>query len=173
MAQVKSSTLTSQKYITPFKRSKTNTNSKLNTNILDKQLFPSLVETIKRSTKKVMNFALATKKVEEIIDIKPKVSDIKPGWIHLRMINGKLQYRYNMIVKNNSDKEDKILGDYLFKKRVTLQQWERDMQNELLGDLSPYWNTKTVLEMHNNDNDIDKYYDDDENYSSEYSDSYD
>ena len=187
-----------QKYITPSKRNtntnNTNTNNKTknmldNTSslldnkslldsksLLDKQDFPTLGETMKTPAKKVMNFASAAQKVEQKIEIKPIVSDIKPGWIHIRMINGKIQYRHNMINKDTLEeeiKEDKMIGDYLFKKRVTIQQWERDVQNELLGDLSPYWNAKTVLEIHDSDNDNDKYYDDDENYSSEYSDSYD
>lgn len=145
-------------------------------NALDKQSFPTLGETMKNTTKKVMNFASAAQKVEPKIEVKLIISDIKPGWIHIRMCKGKIQFRHNLINKNTIDdeiKEDIMIGNYLFNKRVTIQQWERDVQNELLGDLSPYWNSKTVLEIHDNDDDEEKYYDDDENYSSEYSDSYD
>jgi len=116
---------TTQKYITPSKRNKNNSKES-NKSILDEQSFPTLGETMKSPEKKVMNFASAAKKAEEKIETKPIVSDIKPGWIHIRKINGKIQYRHNMINKNTLEeemKEDKMISDYLYKKRVATQQW--------------------------------------------------
>ena len=44
-----------------------------------------------------------------------------------------------------------------------MQQWVRDIENEMLGDLSPFWNTKTILEMHEDKDFQEGDYDDDYN----------
>jgi len=125
---------------------------------MDKVSFPTLKETLTSTgTKpKPKSFASVAKKMEEKVVVKPYVSDVKPGWIHIRKNKGKIEFKYNRTDRNTVTEEDiineeKRFSHYLFMRRVTLQQWDRDIQNEMLGDLSPYWNTKTILEMHEED----------------------
>ena len=163
------------KYISPNKRIINNNNNN-NNNILDKQSFPTLKETL--TPLQAKSFASVAKKVDVSVKVIPIVSDVKPGWIHIRRQKGQIhtgpiQFKYNMTNRNTSTMDDVIyeekrLGNYLFRRRVTLQQEERDIQNEMLGDLSPYWNTKTLSEMYENDDYQEGDYEDD--YSSGHSD---
>ena len=53
----------------------------------------------------------------------------------------------NMILENKrQEKED---NKNSFKKRLAQLQWDRDILNDLLGDISPHWNTKTLYETYN------------------------
>jgi hypothetical protein len=154
------------KYIAPNNRQQpkhnNNNNNNNNNNQLDKQSFPTLTETL--TPLQAKSFASVAKKVEVVDKVIPYVSDVKPGWVHIRrhkgtgtgtgtVHKGTIQFKYNMTNRNTSTLEDVIyeekrLGNYLFTRRVTLQQEERDIENEMLGDLSPFWNTKTISEMH-------------------------
>jgi len=150
------------KYIPPNNRQKQAQQSqqqppKQNNNNLDKQSFPTLIETL--TPLQAKSFASVAKRVEVVDKVIPYVSDVKPGWVHIRSHKGQIQFKYNMTNRNTSTLEDVIyeekrLGNYLFTRRVTLQQEERDIQNEMLGDLSPFWNTKTILEMHDDSEDL-------------------
>ena len=80
---------------------------------------------------------------------------VKPGWVLIKKINGKINYKYgimsdayvNMILENKrQEKED---NKNSFKKRLAQLQWDRDILNDLLGDISPHWNTKTLYETYN------------------------
>ena len=152
----------SGKYIAPNNRQqppKKNNNNNNNNNNLDKQSFPTLIETLTLTPLQAKSFASVAKRVEVVDKVIPYVSDVKPGWVHIRRHKGMIQFKYNMTNRNTSTLEDVIyeekrLGNYLFTRRVTLQQEERDIQNEMLGDLSPFWNTKTILEMHDDSEDL-------------------
>jgi hypothetical protein len=151
------------KYITPNKRSVERSVD------LDKQFFPTLKETIK-SVSLPKSFASVTKKVDPIIIVAPIISDVKPGWVHIRKHKSQIQFKSNATNKFTCTLEDEIyeekrLGNYLFKKRVWFQQEYRDHQNELLGDLSPYWNAKTITEMHEEDEYQEGDYEENSDYS--------
>ena len=131
-------------------------NNNNNTLSINKESFPTLNEVVKSSTKNVKSFASVAKKVEAKEEVKLVISDVKPGWVHIRKHKGQIQFKSNPTYRNTYTEEDVIyeekrLSNYLFIRRVTLQQEARDIENERLGDLSPYWNTKTILEMHEDD----------------------
>ena len=80
---------------------------------------------------------------------------VMPGWVLIKKIKGKINYKYgimsdayvNMILENKrQEKED---NKNSFKKRLAQLQWDRDILNDLLGDISPHWNTKTLYETYN------------------------
>ena len=151
---------TNNKYVAPNKRPQSTGTTRTSTRAqqsesLDVNLFPTLKETLTTS-RVTQSFASVTKKVDPIILVVPIISDVKPGWVHIRQHKGQIQFKSNPTNKltysiEDEIYEDKRLSKYLFKRRTTLQQEYRDIQTELLGDLSPYWNTKTIAEMHEDD----------------------
>jgi hypothetical protein len=78
-----------------------------------------------------------------------------PGWVYIKKINGKINYKYgimsddyvNMLLENK--RQEKEYNKKSFKKRLAQLQWDRDILNDLLGDLSPHWKTKTLYETYN------------------------
>ena len=81
--------------------------------------------------------------------------NVPPGWVFIKKINGKINYKYgimsdsyvNMVLENKrQEKEDNKKS---FKKRLAQLQWDRDILNDLLGDISPHWKTKTLYETYN------------------------
>jgi hypothetical protein len=96
-----------------------------------------------------------TKEEEEITETPPE------GWVYLKKKEGKIYYKYgvmsehytNLLLENQAyeSRRDRIH----FKIRIDRLQQERNIINDLLGDLSPYWEVKTLYEMYNirkNDN---------------------
>ena len=171
------------KYVAPNKRQTISASASKTTSAsasisLDQQSFPTLKETLQTHPR---SFASVAQKVEAVVEVKPKVSEVSPGWIHIRKNKntGAIEFNYNRTDRNTSTMEDVIyeekrLSKYLFTRRVTLQQWERDFQNEMLGDLSPYWNKKTILEMHEDEDYQEGDYDENDNiYNDNHSDNSD
>jgi len=173
------------KYVAPNKRQTASASASKTASAsmsLDQQSFPTLKEML--TTVKHLHprsFASVAQKVEAVVEVKPKVSEVSPGWIHIRKNKntGRIEFNYNRTDRNTSTMEDVIyeekrLSKYLFTRRVTLQQWERDFQNEMLGDLSPYWNKKTILEMHEDEDYQEGDYDENDNiYNDNHSDNSD
>ena len=98
---------------------------------------------------------MKTKEEEEITETPPE------GWVYLKKKEGKIYYKYgvmsehytNLLLENQAyeSRRDRIH----FKIRIDRLQQERNIINDLLGDLSPYWEVKTLYEMYNirkNDN---------------------
>jgi len=52
------------------------------TSQLDKHSFPTLKETLTSNHPK--SFAAVAKKVEAVVEVKTPLSDVSPGWIHIR-----------------------------------------------------------------------------------------
>jgi hypothetical protein len=77
------------------------------------------------------------------------------GWVYIKKINGKINYKYgimsdnyvNMILENK--RQEKEYNKTSFKKRLAQLQWDQDILNDLLGDISPYWKSKTLYETYN------------------------
>ena len=115
----------------------------------------------KKSTTTLSFAALVNneKNIEKTLALKEEEAKEKeavmPGWVLIKKINGKINYKYgimsdayvNMILENKrQEKED---NKNSFKKRLAQLQWDRDILNDLLGDISPHWNTKTLYETYN------------------------
>jgi hypothetical protein len=81
--------------------------------------------------------------------------EAKPGWVYIKRIDGKINYKYgemtdayvNMLIEKQ--KYERRLDRIYFKRRLDHLQRERDIMNDLLGDLSPYWGTRPLNERFN------------------------
>lgn len=134
-----------------------------------KEDFPTLLNTknlksnnnnAKKNNQKeeVFSFASALnneKKAEKITIIdETTITTTLPGWVSIKRIDGKINYQYgimtdayvNMLLEKQ--KYEKRLDKIYFKRRLDQLQWERDIQNDLLGDLSPYWGKKPLNELY-------------------------
>jgi hypothetical protein len=110
----------------------------------------------KKTTTTTLSFAALVnneKNIEVTLALKEEKEAeeaVKPGWVLIKKINGKINYKYgimsdayvNMMLENKrQEKEDNKKS---FKKRLAQLQWDRDILNDLLGDISPHWKTKTL-----------------------------
>jgi len=84
-----------------------------------------------------------------------EAQEAKPGWVYIKRIDGKINYKYgemtdayvNMLLEKQ--KYERRLDRIYFKRRLDHLQRERDIMNDLLGDLSPYWGTRPLNERFN------------------------
>jgi hypothetical protein len=81
----------------------------------------------------------------------PVLSDVSPGWVHIRKQGGHIQYksgkpsnRYPLSDENFILKFDR----WVWKSRLAKDQYERDSDVIRLGDLSEYYGAPTLLEMY-------------------------
>ena len=146
----------------------TNNNNKQATPISYKDDFPTLLNTNKNKKQQSNNnnnkfsFASALNNEEKNVVIKEQEAQAlaqalalaKPGWVSIKRINGKIHYQYgemtdayvNMLLEKQ--KYERRLEKIYFKRRLEYLQRERDIINDLLGDLSPYYGTR----FYNNNN---------------------
>ena len=115
--------------------------------INDINAFPVLNNTcIIKQPITTMNYTEATQNLCEVED--EKENTIKEGWVRLIKYNNKIKIEYG------PQKEKPIYYEEEFHDRaqrhlyhlVVRWQNERDDKNELLGDMSPYWNEPSLLE---------------------------
>ena len=156
-----------KKYSPPSKQSANNINKKKKKYENDITLFPVLLKEQeesnnpqKKTTTTTLSFAALVnneKNIELTLPLKEEkeAEAVMPGWVLIKKINGKINYKYgimsdayvNMVLENKrQEKEDNKKS---FKKRLAQLQWDRDILNDLLGDISPYWKTKTLYETYN------------------------
>lgn len=136
-----------------FKVKKSKQKININLNIDNEETFPTLGN-LKNSTSRTkeqeknkityLEIAAQEKKSEIIID--PK--SVEPGWIKLWKENGVIQSRYGIATKWRNDEylRDQEYFNRLTKEILKQMQHERDEITELLGDRSPYYNTPSLLE---------------------------
>ena len=177
--------INNNKYVPPSKKHlpQSNTSSQSNTSLNltkkkepkkefllkpnDDSAFPTLNSlTSSTNLKPLLSFANATKKevIQETADF---VSDVEPGWIHIRKNNntGKIEYKYGKSTVRypcSNDNFEQRLSRIIFNNRLAIEQYERDSDIIRLGDLSEYYGEKTIYEMFeeeerllNNQNDSD------------------
>jgi hypothetical protein len=136
----------------------------------NKELFPTLIETINKSRKEPLNFSSAAAK--RIEPPKVVIADVMPGWVHIRRRNGKIEYKYGApILKPNYEiQEETFLGNILFNYRMKQHQYERDMDVLRLGDLSEYYGEPTLAQIYDDDmfNENKNIEDDESNNSDSY-----
>ena len=176
------------KYVPPSKKHISNSNTSLNLTKKkepkkefqlkadDDLAFPTLNPSTQSTNQKpVLSFANATKKEvnKQRVDI---VSDVKPGWVHIRKHNGKIEYKYGKVTECLPYYND---NNSIFNNRLAKEQYERDSDIIRLGDLSEYYGKKTIYEQFedeerllNNQNDSDNSSSSDTEYES-YIDAYD
>jgi hypothetical protein len=105
------------------------------------------------------------KKEEEEKEKENSINKLMPGWMYIRRNidnKHKIEYKYGPESDHYTasliqrKKDEKKQSDIYFRKLVELWQWDRDEQNRLLGDCSPYWGTATLMEMYDVDTADDK-----------------
>ena len=111
--------------------------------------FPSLSSAYKdKNSQDIKSFANATK--TEIIKPQKIISDVPPGWIHIRKHNGSIQFKYGPPSDRNPfpcEISDVRFGEMLVKHRLAKEQYDRDQDLDRLGDLSEYYGEKTAQEL--------------------------
>ena len=133
--------------------------------------FPSLATSLSLSLSAAANMHSFSSAARKKILIPSKViHDVLPGWVHIRKHEGKIQYKYgaHIVKPDNEERENKILGNIIYKYRLARDQYERDIDVDRLGDLSEYYGEKPIAEIY--DNDIGAFYreEDEENQSDYY-----
>jgi len=76
---------------------------------------------------------------------------VRPGWVHIRKHNGEIQYKYgkerlNWYLEKAFIRETFKHERLILKYKIAREQWDRDRENDYLGDLSPYYNEPTIKE---------------------------
>ena len=83
-----------------------------------------------------------------------ETDDPAPGWVAIKRIDGKINYKYGKMTDAYTSmllakqKYERRLEKIYFKRRLDQLQYERDILNDLLGDLSPYWGVKPLNEIY-------------------------
>ena len=100
------------------------------------------------SSQPVKSFANATKtEIKKAINV---ISNIKPGWVHIRKHNRTIQFKNGPPSDRNPfpcNIPDDRYSEMLVKHRLAKEQYDRDRDVERLGDLSEYYGEKTVREQ--------------------------
>ena len=112
------------------------------------EAFPSLSSAYKDNSNNSKSFANATK--TEIKKETKLISDVKPGWVHIRKHNREFQFKYGPPSDRNPfpcEISDIRFGEMLVKCRLAKEQWDRDRDVDGLGDLSEYYGEKTIQEL--------------------------
>lgn len=128
-------------------------NAKKEINFLDENLFPSLVksEGIKENTLKnyigIVNHEIETEKIEE---------RVPPGWTMIykkdnKIIMEKGNFIYNPYNKELQEENERYM---IANEILDNRYYERLELNEILGDISPYWNMDEQYEYDNREDEI-------------------
>ena len=145
-------------------------NVKKDLNLRDEKLFPSLVknEEVKENTLKnyigIVKYEIHTEKIEE---------RVPPGWSILYRKDNKIIIEKGKQINNSYNKELHEENErYMISSNILDNRYyERLELNEILGDISPYWNmdaqyiydTREDEFIYNND-ESDTEYDNDEEF---------
>ena len=76
---------------------------------------------------------------------------VRPGWVLIRKHDGKIQYKYgkeriNWYLEKSFIRETFKHDRLILKYKIAREQWDRNSENDYLGDLSPYYNEPTIKE---------------------------
>ena len=127
--------------------SKTNIKYKPRLDVNSMKMFPKLVD-ITVTTKKQTgpSFSKIIQNLEQSIKIDEE--SLPKGWVRLtRNDKNQVNFEYNnddSIINYEEDYHDR--AQRFVTAMVHRWQDERDKQNEIYGDMSPYWNTPSLLE---------------------------
>ena len=121
----------------------------------DQNAFPSLSSHLTPAQQPFRSFAQATTQTAPVSPNSTAANLFKtvpPGWVYIRNNNGQIQYKYGpadyqRYSSATSDDSDTLLAQYILKYRLAKEQYVRDNDISRLGDLSEYYQTKTLHEM--------------------------
>jgi hypothetical protein len=116
----------------------------------EESAFPALTIS-NNNLKPLLSFANATKNKEVNKDTTDLItSDVIPGWVHIRLNDGKIEYKYGKSTDRyrcSDDNFENRLSSIICKNRLAKEQYERDNDIYRLGDLSDYYGEKTIYEL--------------------------
>lgn len=108
--------------------------------------FPRLGEELRTKEGESLDFASVANRVDHvpIEESDEQETTIPPGWICLRMKDGKITDRHLATTTDHCPHEEDV--ERAIYEMVNRWQSERDSLNELLGDMSPYWDSLPIGE---------------------------
>lgn len=113
--------------------------------------FPSLRKELCPNDRESLDFASIANRIDQphIEKANEQETTIPPGWICMRMKNGKITDRHLTV------NEDPIVAEVDVERAISemVNRWqsERNSLNELLGDMSPYWDSLPLGEEPDDD----------------------
>jgi len=131
---------------------------------IEPNAFPSLGETVKKSTNHGKPISFSSAAARKVEDPKEAKVDILPGWVHIsRQEKGGIQYKYGKPVmkEDNEEKENLKISRIILKNRIAREQYDRDRDIECLGDLSEFYGQLDLIDVY--ENETETIYSDDEN----------
>lgn len=128
-------------------------NVKKEINFLDKKLFPSLVksEEVKENTLKnyigIVKYEIETEKIEE---------RVPPGWTILYRKDNKICMEKGKTIYNSYNKEIQEENErYMIANNILDNRYYKRLElNEILGDISPYWNMDEQYEYDTREDEV-------------------
>lgn len=110
-----------------------------------KLAFPSLGEELRPKGKESGDFASAVNRVEDA-STEEADEEETTGWVCMRMENGKITDRRPPVSMGQHSPVTEKDVERVITEMVDRWQGERDSLNQLLGDMSPYWDSLPIGE---------------------------
>jgi hypothetical protein len=137
------------KYAPPLKTEKKSLKKEFS---LQPEAFPTLHINTTSSKQPALSFAQAaqTGPVKKPVTT---TTEFLPGWLYIRQKQGKIEYKSGPSVPERypcleqEEEADNRLGRLLVKYRLAKEEYERNNDILRLGDLSEFYNTKTLTEQ--------------------------
>jgi len=110
--------------------------------------FPSLGEEHRPKEVETLDFASAANRVDDAQIEEPDDSEptVPPGWVCMRMKDGKVTDRRPTATVSLDPPIAEVNAARVVTEMVNRWEAERDSLNELLGDMSPYWDSLPIGE---------------------------
>jgi len=110
--------------------------------------FPSLGEELRPREGEILDFALVANGVDHAPIEEPDEQEttVPSGWVCMRMRDGKITDRRPTAPVSLDPPTAEVDAARVVTEMVNRWQAERDSLNELLGDMSPYWDSLPIGE---------------------------
>ena len=110
--------------------------------------FPSLGEDFRSKEVETLDFASAANRVDHVPIEDPDDLDtsVPSGWVCMRMKDGKITDRRSTNILSLDPPRVEVDTELVVAEMVNRWQSERDSLNQLLGDMSPYWDSLPIGE---------------------------
>jgi len=121
---------------------------------LEANAFPSLGDTIKKSAPSGTPISFSSAAAKKVTPPPVKeVSEVLPGWVHIRKQAGQIQYKYGKPISRPDDEArlEQILSRIILTNRIAREQYDRNIELERLGDLSEFYGQPSLAEMYENE----------------------
>ena len=134
------------------KTQETNNKNYKNNKIKKSKVFLTFLDKEKEIEEKEKKEKEREEEEEEEKEQEGKEQDkVRPGWVLIRKHDGKIQYKYgkeriNWYLEKSFIRETFKHDRLILKYKIAREQWDRNRENDYLGDLSPYYNEPTIKE---------------------------